>query len=128
MPNLDKTNEPYLPAADDVKEFEMLFPMLLADLKAIGKLSKMKQDASVNTLKVKAINKKLIKLKELLSKEPTIEYLDLLDSDILPSNSDAVLIMIQYKQAMEQYKAKYFTKDNSDFDVVDERYSWKTAK
>ncbi len=110
-----------------IEQFEMLFPMLLADLGEIRELSKKKPDGLVNTLKVKTINKKLEKIRNLLSGEPTIEFLELLDDETLPFNSDAVLLMVQYKSALKQFQDKYYTKDRSDFEDLGDHYSWKTS-
>jgi hypothetical protein len=115
-----------LPQSDKIKKFEMLFPMVNSDLTEIRELSKKKQDEPLNKFKVKTINKKLGQVKEVLSDEPTSEFLELLDDLTLPSNSDAVLMISQFIQAMEQFKTKYYTKDSSDFDLLGDHYSWKT--
>lgn len=120
------TTKNQLPGSDKINKFEMLFPMVNSDLIEIRELSKKKQDEPLNKFKVKTINKKLEQVKVILSDEPTSEFLELLDEDTLPSNSDAVLMISQYIQAMEQFKAKYYTLDGSDFDIMMQRYSWKT--
>jgi len=43
----------------------------------------------------------------------------------LPSNSDAVLMISQHIQALEQFKTKYYTKDSED---LFGDFSWKTKK
>lgn len=123
-----KINNPenILPHSDKIKKFEMLFPMVKSDLNEIRELSKKKQDEPLNKFKVKAINKKLEHVREVLNDEPTFEFLELLDDETLPSNSDAVLMISQFIQAMEQFKTKYYTKDSPDFEVFGEHYSWKT--
>jgi hypothetical protein len=123
-----KINKPenILPHSDKIKKFEMLFPMVKSDLNEIRELSKRKQDEPLNKFKVKAINKKLEQVREVLNDEPTFEFLELLDDETLPSNSDAVLMISQFIQAMEQFKTKYYTKDSSDFEVFGDHYSWKT--
>lgn len=89
---------------DITQEYEMLYPMMVSVFDELRELSKKKQDASLNPMKVKMANRILSKVKLLLVKEPTIEFLDLLDEDSLPSNSDAVMIIAQFKAAMEQFK------------------------
>lgn len=121
-------SEPLLPHSDKIKKFEMLFPMVNSDLNEIRELSKKKQDEPLNKFKVNTINKKLERVREVLTDEPTFEYLELLDDETLPSNSDAVLMISQYIQAMEQFKTKYYTKDSSAFEVFGDHYSWKTKK
>lgn len=118
--------ENLLPNSDKIRKFEMLFPMVNSDLNEIRELSKKKQDEPLNKFKVSTINKKLKQVKEVLDDEPTSEFLELLDDETLPSNSDAVLMISQFIQAMEQFKTKYYTKDSSGFEVFGEHYSWKT--
>lgn len=117
-----------LPSSEKIKMFEMLFPMISGDLSEIRELSKKKQDEPLNKFKVKTINKKLEQIKTILIDEPTFEFLELLDADTLPSNSDAVLIISQFIQALNQFRAKYYTKDSSDFEILGEHFSWKTNK
>jgi hypothetical protein len=116
-----------LPSSEDVKKFDMLFPFLNSNLSEVRELSKKKQDEPLNKLKVRIINKKLVLIKEILKNEPTDEFLELLDEDTLPSNSDAVFILAQFKSAMEQYKSKHFTEDNgTDMLNFGGTFSWKT--
>lgn len=70
----------------------------------VKELSKKKQDEFLNKLKVKSINRILIRLKELLKNEPLNDFLDLLNEDELPTNSDAVIIIVQYETALQQFK------------------------
>lgn len=100
----------------DAKEFDMLQPMLRSVYSEISELSKKKQDGSLNSAKVKIINRLLVKAQSVLRNEPTIELLDLLDDDALPSNSDATLIIAQYMAAMKQFKDKYYDEDDEDWD------------
>lgn len=115
------------PSIEEVEQFSMLYPMIIADLAELRNLSNKKQDGLLNKLKVGMINKKLEKVKLVLSKEPTTEFLDILDVDALPSNSDAVFVILQFKSAMDQFKDKYYTIDNEDdrFEI-DADWSWKT--
>jgi len=115
-----------LPTTDEVKKFEMLFPMLDSDIAEIRELSKKKQDEPLNPFKVKIINKKLVQIKELLKNEPSSEYLELLDEDSLPTNSDAVLMLTQFINSLKQFKKKYYESDGSDIDVFGAKYTWKT--
>ena len=99
-------NEPVL-TNQEVEQFEMLSPMLNDIFSEIKELSKKKQNEPLNELKVKMINQILTQLKEILSNEPTIQFIDLLDEETLPSNSDAVLIISKYRTALKQFKSKY---------------------
>ncbi|MGM9479444.1 hypothetical protein ACS5PU_23685 [Pedobacter sp. GSP4] len=115
------------PSQDDVDQYQMLYPMVVADLTEVKSLSSKKPDGSLNKLKVNMINKKLEKIRNILASEPTVEFLDTLDSDSLPSNSDAVFIILQFKTAMEQFRTKYYTRDDDgDEHDFDQEWSWKT--
>lgn len=107
-----------------VDKFELIFPMIKSDLFEIRELSKKKQDESLNTYKVQTINKKLSKIKEFLNSEPSSEYLDLLDDALLPTNSDAVLLISQYVNALHQFKEKYFRKNDEGFGFTE---YWQTT-
>lgn len=96
----------------DSEQYEMLQPLLNASYREIQELSKKKPDTPLNALKVKMINRILVPLKEILSCEDIVEYIDLLSDDELPTNSDAVLILSQYIKALEAYKAKYYHYNN----------------
>lgn len=70
-------------------------------------LSKKAPDGRLNTVKVKMINRVLADVKTALSDEPTMAYLDLLEDETLPSNSDVVLILGQYTAAAHQFEREY---------------------
>ena len=91
-----------------VEKYNMLSPMLNSILSEMKELSKKKQDGVLNKLKVKMINRILEQVKDLFSDEPTIQFLDLLDDVTLPTNSDTVLIISQYRAAMNHFKDKYY--------------------
>jgi len=95
------------PTKANAEQFDMLFPILDSVFNEIKELSKKKQDGALNEMKVKITNRILAKVKLILNSDPTVEFLDLLDEVSLPTNSDAVLIIAQFKAAMEQYKAKH---------------------
>lgn len=95
------------PTKENVEQFDMLFPILNSVFNEIKELSKKKQDGALNEMKVKMTNRILLKVKTILKDDPTVEFLDLLDEVSLPTNSDAVLIIAQFKAAMRQYKDKH---------------------
>lgn len=105
-----------LPSDAEVENSEMLSPILNSILIEMKEFSKKKQDGVLNKLKVDMINRILEQIKDILSDEPTVKFLDLLDDETLPTNSDAVLILTQYATAMKQFKSKYYGRDEfSDF-------------
>jgi hypothetical protein len=109
------------PSKENASQFDMLFPILDSVFNEIKELSKKKQDGALNEIKVKMTNRILLKVKEILKDDPTVEFLDLLDEESLPTNSDAVLIITQFKAAMQQYKDRYYKYSSSVGSKV-----WKT--
>ncbi len=89
------------------EKYDILSPLLGAVLGEMKELSKKKPDAVLNELKVKMVNKILLQIKELLSEEPTLEFIELLDDETLPTNSDAVFILSQFRAAMDHFQEKY---------------------
>ena len=98
---------------EQVKLFLTISPLLKSAFDEVKELSKKKQDEELNLKKVKVINRLLEKAKEILKDEPTIDYLELLDEDDLPSNSDAVLIMSQFISAMDKFHSDHYHYENS---------------
>jgi hypothetical protein len=96
------------PTKAQAEQFDMLFPILDSVFNEIKELSKKKQDGALNELKVKMTNRVLLKVKSILNDDPTVEFLDLLDEEVFPTNSDAVLIISQFRAAMSQYKEKHY--------------------
>lgn len=97
---------------------DVVYPLLYGLYIEIKELSKKKQDGSLNLLKVKKINQILGKCKEILASEVDADFLDLLDEDTLPTNSDAVLILSQFNASMKRFKSAHHGWDGSG-------HSWK---
>jgi hypothetical protein len=95
------------PTADDVEKFKYLSPMLDSALQEMREFAKKKQDGIVSTAKIKILNRLLIELKRVLAREESAGYLDSLSEEQLPQNSDAVLILGQYRAALDSFKEKY---------------------
>ena len=81
-----------------------VFDGLMAEMR---ELSKKKPDATLNKSKVKLLNRVLDDIHSILKMEPEGKYLDLLDDDELPQNSDAVLVMVQFEKALSGFKKRY---------------------
>lgn len=109
------------PTDSQVEQFLLLKPMLDSLLNEMRELSKKKQDGALNKLKVKMINRVLSDIKNVVSKEATHEYLDLLDDETLPNNSDAVLILGQYEAAMKLFEDAHYRSDGA-------RWRWITKE
>jgi hypothetical protein len=71
-------------------------------------LSKKKPEAALNKRKVEIANRLLTDVLDLIKGESTHAYLNLLDEDDLPQNSDVVLILGQAVAAMRAFRKKYY--------------------
>lgn len=109
--NIDQTEETTRAKAE---QHDMLYPILNSVFHEIKELSKKKQDGPLNAMKVKMTNRILSKVKAYLTDDPTLEFLDLLDEEVFPTNSDAVLIIAQFKAAMDQFKDRHYGYDNGE--------------
>lgn len=114
-----KASKLNLPSQEKVEKFQMFSGLLDSIFEEMKEFSKKKPDELLNQLKVKMINKVLKQIKEVLASEPTSEFLELLDDATLPSNSDAVLIISQFRSAMEHFKNKFYFYDR---DRLEERW------
>jgi len=97
-----------LPTEAEIDTFEMLEKLLNSSYLEMKQFSNKKPDELLNKFKVKSINRILEPIKLVMRNEPTAAFLDLLDEDEIPSNSDAILIIAQFQAAMRQFKATYF--------------------
>lgn len=96
-----------LPTDAQVVKFQMLRELTDSIYTEMKEFSKKKPDEALNAFKVKNVNRVLIQIKDFLNAEPTVSFLDLLDDETLPSNSDAILIIGQFKAAMDNFRNKY---------------------
>jgi hypothetical protein len=96
---------------EKVQVYETTAPLLNAMYGEIQELSKKKPEATLNSNKVKLINRLLADIKEMLSNEPDSKYLDMIHDQDLPQYSDVVLILSQYSTAMGQFKERYSWQD-----------------
>jgi hypothetical protein len=117
------TKKAILPSEADISQFKMLSELVDAVYIEMKELSKKKPDDLLNKFKVKSVNRVIEKLKVLLMSEPTVEFLDVLDEESLPSNSDSVLIISQHIAALKQFKSKYYFYDSSSYEN-----RWKTKE
>jgi hypothetical protein len=89
-------------------EWDSLFPLLEAMHHEFQELSKKKLDGPVGSTKVKMVNRLLTSVYKILDGEINAMYLDLLNEDDLPQNSDVVLVLGQAVAAMKAFRAKYY--------------------
>ncbi len=120
-----------LPSEDQVNKFEMLEDMLDSVTKDVIEFSKKKPNENLNEYKVKLINKILFQIKDFLSGEQTVEFLEILDAETLPTYSDAVLTMGQFLVAMKQFKNKHYGFNEEEDDLAEDgehNYRWFTKE
>ena len=113
----------HVTTADAVAVYEASHDVFVGLLIEMRELSKKKPDATLSKNKVKLLNRVLEDIQSILKTEPEGKYLDLLDDDELPQNSDAVLVMVQYQKALGAFKQRYqYQKDRfgDTFWVTDE--------
>lgn len=91
--------------------YENLEPLLEAMYKEFQELSRKKQDGVLNKNKIQVVNRLLKDVLTILEEEPSRGYLDLVNEDDMPQNSDVALFLSQYRAAMKQFHEKYFGYD-----------------
>ena len=95
-------------ARSKVEAYATLMPMLQAMFREFQDASKKKPEAALNTKKIDIVNRLITGALSLLEGQPERKYLDLLESDEMPQNSDVVLILGQVVAAMEAFKKRYY--------------------
>jgi hypothetical protein len=100
------------PSDEQAESFDRVQPMLAALHRELSELSKKKQDGVLNALKVRHVNRLLAAVKACLGRDPSVAFLEQLDEETLPENSDAVLILGQWLAAMEQFKSRHYYLDS----------------
>jgi hypothetical protein len=106
-------NNNWLPTENNIEDYSLLKDMLLAQRQEFDLLSKKKSDGQLNKMKIKMVNRVLEPLNELLKNEPSHKFLDVLNEDDLPTNSDVVLIISQYEKALLNFKNKFYLIDKN---------------
>lgn len=118
---MKKLKQKTIPTSDDIANFLLLEPMIQSLVTEMRELSKKKPDGPLNKFKVEMINKRLKPMKELINFLPIAQFLDALDEESLPSNSDVVLILGQYEGALEAYREAFRGRDSIGY------HGWKTS-
>jgi hypothetical protein len=95
--------------------FDALMPLLEAMFREFQEFLKKKPDGVLNKRKVEIVNRLLRDVLSILDEEASRPYLDLLDDEDLPQNSDVVLILGQCVAAMTRFHSLYFRQDPATF-------------
>lgn len=101
--------------------YEVTEPLLTAMYREFREFSKKKPDEALNPVKIKVVNRLLVRCQEVLASETSLSFLDLLDEDEVPQNSDVVLTLSQYEAAMQQFHSTYYGWDGS-------KHRWFTSE
>ena len=96
--------EQNLPTNAEVNQFLMLKELVTGLYEEMKDLTKKSSKETLNEFKIRSLNRVLKPLKELLKDQPTAMFLDLLEDDSLPTNSDVVIVLSQYLSAMKKYE------------------------
>jgi hypothetical protein len=111
------------PSDAEAEAYDRLVPLLEAAHREMTELSKKKQDGVVNALKIRILNRLLTELGTLLDNDPSRGFVELLDEETLPQNSDAVLLLSQWQAALKQYKDRHF-----GYDAATGSHRWFTQE
>ena len=97
----------WLPTENNIEDYKLLKNMLRSQKREFDLLSNKKTDVQLNPMKIRMVNRVLKLLKELFNNEESYKFLDTLDEDEIPTNSDVVLIISQYEAAIREFENKY---------------------
>jgi hypothetical protein len=89
-------------------KYDTLMPLLQAMFREFQDLTKKKPDGVLSERKVEIVNRLLRDVISALEEEPSRAYLNMLDEEDLPQNSDVLLILGQSVAAMEGFHSKYW--------------------
>lgn len=106
----------WLPTEKNIENYELLKDMLRAQKNEFDLLSKKKADEQLNPMKIKMANRVLEPLKRLFVHEESHKFLDALNENEMPTNSDVVLIISQYETAISEFRSRYHIDDKYQSD------------
>jgi len=109
------------PTDAQIAKFQYLSPMLDSALSEMREFAKKKQDGIVSAMKIRIMNRLLTDIKEILAHEESRNYLDVLSEEQLPQNSDAVIILGQYRAALDSFEKRHHH-------TVDYKRTWITKE
>ncbi len=115
----------WLPTEKNIEDYELLKGMLHSQKTEFDLLSKKKADEQLNPMKIKMANRVLEPLKELFEHEASHKFLDALNEDEMPTNSDVVLIISQYETAINEFKSRYYLRDEHKYPRT---FRWMTEE
>jgi len=108
--------DPSLSSAQ-LEQYETLLPLLEAMLEDVRQLALKSQSAALSKSRIAMMNRLLTDVQKLLKDEPAAAYLQVLDETTVPQNADALLVLGQFRAALEQFREKY-TYEDGDGDIA----------
>ena len=118
----------WLPTEKNIEDYKLLKDMLHSQKKEFDLLSKKKADGQLNPIKIKMANRVLEPLKEIFKHEESHKFLDPLNEDEMPTNSDVVLIISQYETAINDFKSRYYQRDEYQSSDYSTTTRWMTEE
>jgi hypothetical protein len=96
--------------------YELIEPLLRVMHQDFQELTKKKPEAILSINKVEVVNRILKSCRKVLDGESSLQFLDLIDSDKIPQNSDVLLMLSQYVAAMRQFRSKYYVHNGISYE------------
>lgn len=103
---------PYKTTKERSAKYDALMPLLEAMYREFKEFAKKKPDETLSKQRVQVVNRLLKDILTVLAEEQTIQYLDLLDEEDTPENSDVLLMIGQFEAAMKGFHRKYWQYDD----------------
>lgn len=97
--------------AERAAKHDSLMPLLTAMFREFQEFTKKKPEGVLSKNKVKIVNRLLTDILTIVQDEASRPFLDLLDEDDLPQNSDVLLMLGQFVAAMQGFHEKYWRRD-----------------
>lgn len=89
-------------------KFDVIVPLIEAMHEDMSALSARQHETLANAYKIRAINRLLSDAMEVLDREPSLRYLEIIDEEDEPRFSDVVLTLGQFKVALQAFKKRYY--------------------
>ncbi|MEA5020946.1 MAG: hypothetical protein VB027_11330 [Gordonibacter sp.] len=97
-------------AVPDEREFSLLRELVNTTYREFKELSKKGPNDVINEYKSKNLERILSPIRTMLENESSYKYLDELSDEALPTNSDVVILLGQYMQAMSKFYGEHYRK------------------
>lgn len=88
--------------------WEVVKPLLDSMRDEFKELSKKRPEGALSKPKIRVVNRLLTTCREVLQDEESLKFLDLLDVDEMPQNSDVILMLSQYVAAMDGFRGSHY--------------------